>query len=227
MDISFNTKPAVSFMSVGFSSEVIEELNDHIDDELIDCMDRAEPIKFSHTLDYVGKMFGDYICRLSNTYMKNSNTDIVTDANASEYAPSITGVEGREYDFKMLSMNIERLFSGTATTFDSAGELSCILYLKVPEQVAGKIELPGWGVFDDGKEEESNEGYTYLSWGDVDKPSPLKPITNQYLKPEVGKMIMFPSWINYSILPFSGEGESRILTANINLTEKQNEHRTT
>lgn len=220
MDISFNTKPSVSFMSVDFGSEIVEELNAHIDDELIDCMDRAEPIKFSHTLDYVGKMFGDYICRLSNTYMKNVNTDIVTDADASEYAPSITGVEGREYDFKMLSMNIERLFSGTDQQGNTNGELSCILYLKVPEQVAGKIELPGWGVFDDGKEEESNEGYTCLSWGDIEKPSLLKPVTNQYLKPEVGKMIMFPSWVNYSILPFSGEGESRILTADINLTEK-------
>ena len=207
-------------MSVGFSSEVIEELNTHVDDELIDCMDRAEPIKFSHTLDYVGKMFGDYICRLSNTYMKNSNTDIVTDADASEYAPSITGVEGREYDFKMISMNIERLFSGTDQQGNTNGELSCILYLKVPEQVAGKIELPGWGHLMTAKREESNEGYTHLSWGDVEKPSPLKPVTNQYLKPEVGKMIMFPSWVSYSILPFSGEGESRILTADINLTEK-------
>jgi hypothetical protein len=183
-------------------------------------MDRAEPIKFSHTLDYVGKMFGDYICRLSNTYMKNSNMDIVTDEKGAECNQSITGVEGREYDFKMLSMNIERLFSGTDQQGNTNGELSCILYLKVPEQVAGKIELPGWGAFDDGKEEESNEGYTHLSWGDVEKPSPLKPVTNQYLKPEVGKMIMFPSWVSYSILPFSGEGESRILTADINLTEK-------
>ena len=36
MDIAFNTKPAVSFMSVSFDGEVIEELNDHIDNELID-----------------------------------------------------------------------------------------------------------------------------------------------------------------------------------------------
>ena len=56
------------------------------------------------------------------------------------------------------------------------------------------------------------------------KPSFLKPVTEQYLKPEVGKMIMFPSWLNYVVMPFSGDGESRILTANVNLTEKQNEH---
>ena len=224
MDISFNTKPAVSLMSIGFSGEVIEELNTHIDDELIDCMDRAEPIKFSHTLDYVGKMFGDYVCRLSDTYMKNANKDIVTDEKATEYTPSITGDEHREYNPKMISMNIERIFSGTTQQGNTDGELSCILYLKVPEQIAGKIAVPNWGMVDDGKAEKSNEGYTHLSWGSVSEASLLKPVTEQYLRPELGKMIMFPSWLNYVILPFSGEGESRVLTANVNLTEKQNEH---
>ena len=220
MDITFNTKPATSFMSVGFSSEVIEELNDHIDEELIDCMDRAEPIKFSHTLDYVGKMFGDYICRLSNTYMKNSNMDIVTDEKGAECNQSITGDEGREYDFKMISMNIERIFSDTSQQGNTDGELSCILYLKVPEQNSGMVEVPGWGMIDDGTAGETTEGFTHLTWGDITEPSLLKPVTEQYLKPQVGKMIMFPSWLKYNILPFSGEGESRILTANVNLTEK-------
>ena len=207
-------------MSVGFSSEVIEELNDHIDEELIDCMDRAEPIKFSHTLDYVGKMFGDYICRLSNTYMKNSNMDIVTDEKGAECNQSITGDEGREYDFKMISMNIERIFSDTSQQGNTDGELSCILYLKVPEQISGMVEVPGWGMIDDGKAGETTEDSTHLTWGDITEPSLLKPVTEQYLKPQVGKMIMFPSWLRYNILPFSGEGESRILTANVNLTEK-------
>ena len=220
MDITFNTKPATSFMSVGFSSEVIEELNDHIDEELIDCMDRAEPIKFSHTLDYVGKMFGDYICRLSNTYMKHSNMDIVTDEKGAECNQSITGDEGREYDFKMISMNIERIFSDTSQQGNTDGELSCILYLKVPEQISGMIEVPGWGMIDDGTAGETTEGFTHLTWGDITEPSLLKPVTEQYLKPQVGKMIMFPYWLKYNILPFSGEGESRILTANVNLTEK-------
>ena len=181
MDITFNTKPATSFMSVGFSSEVIEELNDHIDEELIDCMDRAEPIKFSHTLDYVGKMFGDYICRLSNTYMKNSNMDIVTDEKGAECNQSITGDEGREYDFKMISMNIERIFSDTSQQGNTDGELSCILYLKVPEQISGMVEVPGWGMIDDGTAGETTEGFTHLTWGDITEPSLLKPVTEQYL----------------------------------------------
>jgi hypothetical protein len=141
-----------------------------------------------------------------------------------KYTPSITGDEHREYNPKMISMNIERIFSGTTQQGNTDGELSCILYLKVPEQIAGKIAVPNWGMVDDGKAEKSNEGYTHLSWGSVSEASLLKPVTEQYLRPELGKMIMFPSWLNYVILPFSGEGESRVLTANVNLTEKQNEH---
>lgn len=221
MDIAFNTKPAVSFMSVSFDGEVIEELNDHIDNELIDTATAiAEPIKFSHTLDYVGKMFGDYICRLSGTYMKNSNTDIVTDQNASEFSQSVTGSEHREYDCKIINMSVDRIFCDTAQEGKTEGELSCVLYLKVPEQISGMVEIPGYGMVDDGTAGESTEGYTNLSWGDISEPSILKPATEQYLRPEAGKMIMFPSWLNYRILPFSGEGESRLLTANISLTEK-------
>ena len=220
MDIAFNTKPAVSFMSVSFDGEVIEELNDHIDNELIDTAPAKEPIKFSHTLDYVVKMFGDYICRLSGTYMKNSNTDIVTDQNASEFSQSVTGSEHREYDCKIINMSVDRIFCDTAQEGKTEGELSCVLYLKVPEQISGMVEIPGYGMVDDGTAGESTEGYTNLSWGDISEPSILKPATEQYLRPEAGKMIMFPSWLNYRILPFSGEGESRLLTANISLTEK-------
>ena len=222
MDIAFNTKPAVSFMSVSFDGEVIEELNDHIENELIDsdAVTPMQPIKFSHTLDYVGKMFGDYICRLSGTYMKNSNTDIVTDQNASEFSQSVTGNEHREYDCNIISMSVDRIFCDTIQQGNTDGELSCVLYLKVPEQISGMVEIPGYGMVDDGTAGESTEGYTHLSWGDISEPSILKPVTEQYLRPEAGKMIMFPSWLNYRILPFSGEGESRLLTANISLTER-------
>ena len=152
MDIAFNTKPAVSFMSVSFDGEVIEELNDHIENELIDsdAVTPMQPIKFSHTLDYVGKMFGDYICRLSGTYMKNSNTDIVTDQNASEVSQSVTGNEHREYDCNIISMSVDRIFCDTIQQGNTDGELSCVLYLKVPEQISGMVEIPGYGMVDDG-----------------------------------------------------------------------------
>ena len=63
------------------------------------------------------------------------------------------------------------------------------------------------------------DGYTRFCWGtnttsDMKK---LKPSTEQYVKPEVGQLLMFPSWLNHSVLPFNGDGERRSLSANINM----------
>lgn len=221
MEISFNTKPAVSLMSASFDGEVIDELNEHIEDELIDAMENAKgPIKFSHTIDYVGKMFGDYICRLGNTYMENTNKDVVTDQNMSDFNQSISGREHLKYDLKIKDMGVQRIFSDTIEQGATTADLSCILYLKVPDQVAGMVEVPGWGMIDDGKAGETTEGYTHLSWGQPSENKLLKPATDQYLRPEVGRMLIFPSWVNYVILPFSGEGELRVLTSSVIVKEK-------
>ena len=104
-------------------------------------------------------------------------------------------------DFKMISMNIERIFSDTSQQGNTDGELSCILYLKVPEQISGMVEVPGWGMIADGTAGETTEGFTHLTWGDISEPSLLKPVTEQYLKPQVGKMIMFPSWLMHCVDP--------------------------
>ena len=37
------------------------------------------------------------------------------------------------------------------------------------------------------------------------------------IKPEVGKMFIFPSWLLHSVYPFEGEGERRTVASNINI----------
>ena len=34
------------------------------------------------------------------------------------------------------------------------------------------------------------------------------------VKPEVGKIVIFPKWLNHQVYPFFGEGERRTLSAN-------------
>jgi hypothetical protein len=36
------------------------------------------------------------------------------------------------------------------------------------------------------------------------------------MKPEVGKMYFFPSWLQHMVYPFKGEGERRTVAANLN-----------
>ena len=49
----------------------------------------------------------------------------------------------------------------------------------------------------------------------------LRPVTEEYVKPEVGTLIMFPSWLRHSVNPFFGEGERRTFSANINIMEQK------
>lgn len=45
----------------------------------------------------------------------------------------------------------------------------------------------------------------------------LAPPQSFIIKPEVGKMLMFPSWLTHMVYPFEGDGERRTVAANLNV----------
>ena len=51
----------------------------------------------------------------------------------------------------------------------------------------------------------------------------LRPITEEYIKPEVGTLIMFSSWLRHGVMSFFGkeDDERRTFSANINVTLKE------
>ena len=148
-------------------------------------------------------------------------SDAVTDTHGEKVNRSITGNE-KKYNPKMKSMWVNRSYAGDYNPehdhpSDADIGLSCIMYLTVPMGISAG----------DGSKKSTSlagasglvDGYTRFCWGqnsttDMKK---LKPSTEQYIKPEVGQLLMFPSWLNHSVLPFTGEGERRSLSANINM----------
>ena len=218
MQISYNTKPALTLMSCNFGLEITKELNDHIEDSVfpkkIDASgnlvgqirnhENSAQLIFPHDDDDVGEEFAEYLCRLANQYMDYVESDAVTDTHGEKVNRSVTGNEKKynpEHDHPS----------------DADIGLSCIMYLTVPMGISAG----------DGSEKSTSlagasglvNGYTRFCWGhnsttDMKK---LKPSTEQYIKPEVGQLLMFPSWLNHSVLPFTGEGERRSLSANINM----------
>ena len=44
-----------------------------------------------------------------------------------------------------------------------------------------------------------------------------RPPTQQYVKPEVGKLLVFPIWLLHRVEPFFGEGERRTLSCNLDV----------
>ncbi len=104
---------------------------------------------------------------------------------------------------------------GVATPYG----LSCILYLKVPEAIEKKVSGDQVNL---NNNSGGVDGFTYFSWGNNGRADTkiLRPATDEYVKPEVGAMYIFPNWLRHSVMPFFGEGERRTFSANINVVDK-------
>ena len=63
------------------------------------------------------------------------------------------------------------------------------------------------------------DGFTQLIWGTATTLDAycLRGAEQEMIKPEVGKMLIFPKWLNHQVYPFFGEGERRTLSANFNV----------
>jgi len=214
--VAMRNKLAVNIMRAEIPLNVIDELNQHIDEviipdgqdlsgELVGQINQNEKSAqwlFPHNDGGVGEQFADILNNLGKEYIKQTlgdgDKEIKTDVQTMWTVHSYAG------DYNPLHDHGTRSFMG----------LSCILYLKVPPQIEATESLQGLN-----GASGAVDGFTYLCWGtngmrDVNM---LRPITEEYVKPEVGTMIIFPAWLRHAVMPFFGEGERRTFSANINV----------
>ena len=71
------------------------------------------------------------------------------------------------------------------------------------------------------------DGFTHLVWGQntIRDILQLKPQTEEYVKPVVGTMLIFPNWLKHAVTPFYGEGERRSIAFNWNVHDTETEMR--
>ena len=220
---AMRTKLAVHMMKVEIPEQVIDELNDHIDKVNIPANDdysdglvgqinqhkKSAQLNFP-LLDGVGAEFKKIIDECSKSYMKQGyGQDVTADAFEAWTVHSYAG------DYNPLHDHGCRTEAG----------LSMIMYLKVPECIQ-KLPDPselGGGV-DINHASGVVDGYTYFNWGNnvMRDVVALRPVTEEYVKPEKGTLIIFPNWLRHSVNPFFGEGERRTFSANVNLFNNQN-----
>jgi hypothetical protein len=223
IQIAMRPKVAVNMMRCQFPSEVTTEINTHIDDVIIPNNvdhskglvgqirqnERSAQLTFPHEGDDVGEMFSGVLQRLAKEFVNRSI--------------------GIECETSMESMWTVHSYNGDYNPVHDHGTrtpmgVSLIYYLKVPrciERLGNPAEEFG------GLNESSGnvDGFTYLTWGSngMRDINMLRPITEEYIKPEVGTLIMFPSWLRHGVMPFFGkkDDERRTFSANINVTLKE------
>ncbi len=212
---SMKTKMALHMLRVELPLEVIDEINSHIDESntedasnglvgQINQNDKSAQLKFDLT-DEVGKLVKGQLDKAGKSYVNNGfGRDVTADAFEAWTVHSYAG------DFNPLHSHGVRTSAG----------LSCILYLKVPECIE-KISDPSEEGLSLNQSSGTIDGFTYFTWGDGDNQdvNRFRPVTEEYVKPEVGTMLIFPNWLRHAVMPFYGDGERRTFSANMNIFE--------
>ena len=223
IEIAFRPKTAVNIMRCQFPNEITTEINQHIEDTIIpNNVDHSEglvgqirqnkeksaQLTFPHKGDEVGEMFGSVLERLAKEFVNRSmgeETECKTSIESMWTVHSYSGDYNPIHDH------------GTRTPMG----VSCIMYLQVPRCIQ---TLGNPAEEFEGLNESSGavDGFTYLTWGSngMRDVNMMRPITEEYVKPEVGTLIMFPSWLRHGVMPFFGkeDDERRTFSANINVT---------
>ena len=224
IEIAMRPKTAVYIMRCQFPNEVVTEINEHIEKVIIpnntdhskglvgqiSQHERSAQLTFPHEGDEVGEMFSGVLQRLAKEFVNKT--------------------VGMECETSMESMWTVHSYNGDYNPVHDHGTrtpmgVSLIYYLKVPrciERLGNPAEEFG------GLNESSGnvDGFTYLTWGSngMRDINMLRPITEEYIKPEVGTLIMFPSWLRHGVMPFFSDvpnDERRTFSANINVSLKQ------
>ena len=214
---SMKTKMALHMLRVELPLEVIDEINSHIEEELDGAVDlsdklvgqinrneKSAQIEFN-LHDEVGKLVKGQIDKAGKSYVNNGfGRDVTADTFEAWTVHSYAG------DFNPLHSHGVRTSAG----------LSCILYLKVPEQIENIADPSEEGISLN-QSSGTVDGFTYFTWGDGDNQdvNRFRPVTEEYVKPEVGTMLIFPNWLRHAVMPFFGDGERRTFSANINIFE--------
>jgi hypothetical protein len=101
--------------------------------------------------------------------------------------------------------------------------LAATTWTKVPEQIT-KQNSPNDGSYNLFGASGNSDGFIAFNYGQtssLDNPM-LKPPTTCTIKPEVGKLFIFPIWLQHMVYPFKGDGERRTIAANLCAWHKDN-----
>ena len=215
------------FAKINFHPDIVEEINSHIDDEIIPNNksnanklvgqysqdEKSAQLVFDFESD-VGQLLKSILDQVATAYVqkgyKRDSTAIVEQCWTNHgYAGDYNPYHDHPY------MGVYP--SGHNCT---AG-LSGFLWLKVPECIRVLDEKPDTITDSNGK----INGFTHLAWGHntIHDLKKLKFITEKYLKPKEGELWIFPNWLKHQVYPFFGEGERRSLAMNWSVYDSEKE----
>ena len=214
-----HTLPAVFLLEAQMPDAMVSGLNTYLD-ELMEQEDRTSHAgtlvgQIGHgqqlTMDHNDPRLNDF-CQMSGIlateYLKNFGS---TGNNIGERHIDIDelwSVHSYERDYNPIHDHGTKTIMGVSVTS----------WTKVPQQILDQPTAgsPEYSLYNASGNSDGCLAFNYgiNSLLDVER---LRPPQSFVIKPEVGKYLMFPSWLQHMVYPFEGDGERRTVAANLNV----------
>ena len=220
IEIKVHNLPSVVMLECPLPSELVDSLNEYLDE--YKKQEDRKPL--AHTL--VGQIHqGEQLLMDHKDPILEGYYEFITSMGVA-YLDAYAKVTGTQHTGR--TIDIDELWSvhsyegdynpvhdhGTKTLMG----ISTTTWTKVPEQIGkqGEPEVsPDYTLYNDSG---ACDGFLAFTYGrnEIMNTERLRPSQSVSIRPEVGRQLMFPSWLQHMVYPFFGEGERRTVAANLN-----------
>jgi len=218
---SFHTLPALFLMETQLPESMVGDLNIYLDKlmvaeerkshagTLVGQISHGQQLTMDHLCEEMNE-FNVFIQGMGHEYLKKyvESTGNQLSGDKLVETDELWSVHSYEKDYNPIHDHGTKTLTG----------ISCTCWTKVPQQI---LDHPTAGSpqFSMYNASGNTDGCLAFNYGrnsliDVDR---LSPPQSFIIKPEIGKFLLFPSWLQHMVYPFEGEGERRTVAANLNV----------
>ena len=211
--------PAVYVLETQMPQQMIDDVNDYMDEyredknkeslakTLVGQIDKGEQLLLDHN-DKRMVDYNNFICNLGVEYINH----FAASGNSLKGPKQVQidetwSVHSYDGDYNPIHDHGTKTIMGISTT----------AWTKVPPQIGAKAtaNTPTYSLYN---ESGHSDGCITFQYGQVSviDGDRLKPAQSFVMTPEVGKLLLFPSWLQHMVYPFKGEGERRTIASNLN-----------
>ena len=214
--------PALYIMETTMPESMIDSVNDYMDEyrekedrkslrhNLVGQINKGEQLLLDHTDERLAE-YNQFICNLGAEYINHFGSSGNTVKGPKQVETDETwSVHSYDGDYNPIHDHGTKTIMGISVTG----------WTKVPQQI---LDQPTAGDSLYSKYNSSGvcDGYLCFNYGrnEIMNVERLRPPQSFEVKPEVGKLYLFPSWLSHMVYPFKGEGERRTVASNLNCWE--------
>ena len=222
-EFQIHNMPAVYVLETQMPQQMVDDVNDYMDEyrkdknkeslakTLVGQIDKGEQLLLDHN-DKRMVEYNSFICSLGAEYINHfaaSGNSIK--GNKQVQIDETWSVHSYDGDYNPIHDHGTKTLMGISTT----------AWTKVPSQIGNvNAQSPTYSLYNESGHSDGCIAFQYGQVSVIDSDR-LRPAQSFVMTPEVGKLLLFPSWLQHMVYPFKGEGERRTIASNLNCWDGQ------